>query len=349
MKPRNVVAALITVGVLGVAVMAGCANADTPMPSAPTPEAVEVMETKELMEYPAKSVEYGIGVSGQQKGLWANGQGQVKASPDLALLEVGVRATYPTVAEANAEAATALTAMIDALKSAGLEDPDIQTSSLNIRQETQGREVRRCPEASAMEEGAMTPAMPAPTAPAPTAPARTAQATTDSASVESAMGAMASMMAGFAMGSQDNCYTTYEQVVTGYVVSQQLTAKVRDLDSSGMLIDQLVEAGGDLTRVNGIDFTIEDPAPLMEQAREMAVKDMLAKAEQMATAAGVSLGDLEYLSEAGARVLRAQEESFFRAAPAAMAMDSASISTPVSAGELTVTANVTGGFAIATE
>ena len=344
MKPRNVVAALITVGVLGVAVMAGCANTDTPMLSAPTPEAVEVMETKELMEYPAKSVEYGIGVSGQQKGLWANGQGQVKASPDLALLEVGVRATYPTVAEANAEAATALTAMIDALKSAGLEDPDIQTSSLNIRQETQGREVRRCPEASAMEEGAMTPAMPA-----PKAPARTAQATTDSAPVESAMGAMASMMAGFAMGSQDNCYTTYEQVVTGYVVSQQLTAKVRDLDSSGMLIDQLVEAGGDLSRVNGIDFTIEDPAPLMEQAREMAVKDMLAKAEQMATAAGVSLGDLEYLSEAGARVLRAQEESVFRAAPAAMAMDSASISTPVSAGELTVAANVTGGFAITTE
>jgi uncharacterized protein YggE len=302
------------------------------------------METKELMEYPAKSVEYGIGVSGQQKGLWANGQGQVKASPDLALLDVGVRATYPTVAEANAEAASALTAMIDALKSAGLEDVDIQTSSLNIRQETQGREVTRCPEASAMEEGAMTPAMPA-----PATPARTAEATTDSASVESAMGAMASMMAGFAMGSQDNCYTTYEQVVTGYVVSQQLTAKVRDLDSSGMLIDQLVEAGGDLTRVNGIDFTIEDPAPLMEQAREMAIKDMLAKAEQMATTAGVSLGDLEYLTEAGARVLRAQEESLFRAAPAAMAMDSASISTPVSAGELTVAANVTGGFAIATE
>ncbi len=344
MKPRNVVAALITVGVLGVAVMAGCANAETPMPSAPTPEPVEAMETKELMEYPAKSVEYGIGVSGQQKGLWANGQGQVKASPDLALLDVGVRATYPTVAEANAEAASALTAMIDALKSAGLEDVDIQTSSLNIRQETQGREVTRCPEASAMEEGAMTPAMPA-----PATPARTAEATTDSASVESAMGAMASMMAGFAMGSQDNCYTTYEQVVTGYVVSQQLTAKVRDLDSSGMLIDQLVEAGGDLTRVNGIDFTIEDPAPLMEQAREMAIKDMLAKAEQMATTAGVSLGDLEYLTEAGARVLRAQEESLFRAAPAAMAMDSASISTPVSAGELTVAANVTGGFAIATE
>ena len=279
-------------------------------------------------------VEY-PGFGGQQNGLWASGQGQIKVAPDLTLLEVGVRATEPTVAEANAEAAGALTAMIDVLRGSGLEDADIQTSSLNIRQETQGREVTRCPE---LEDAAMSSAADSPTA--AMAPA----------SIESAMEqAMTSMVAGLAMGAQNQCYSTYEQVVTGYTVSQQMTAKVRDLDSTGELIDQLVEAGGDLIRINGINFTIEDPAPLVEEAREKAIEDLLTRSQQMADTAGVKLGALEYISESGARVLEAREESFRFAAPAAMAMDAASVSTPISTGEVTVTANVTGGFSIAEE
>ena len=281
-------------------------------------------------------VEYPGTIGGQQSGLWANGHGQVKVAPDMAFLEVGVRVTEPTVAEANAEAASALTAMIEVLRSSGLEDADIQTSSLDIRQETQGREVIRCPEPDA--DAAMAPAAEGPAAPAA------------AASIESAMErAMTSMVAGLAKGVQDECYTTYEQVVTGYRVSQELTAKVRDMDSIGGLIDQLVEAGGDLTRVNGISFTVEDPAPLMEEAREEAIRDLLSRAQAMADAAGVDLGALGYLSESGARVLDVREESFARALPAAMAFDSVSVSTPVSAGEITVTANVTGRFDIAEE
>jgi uncharacterized protein YggE len=241
----------------------------------------------------------------------------------------------PTVAEANAEAAEALTAMIGVLNDSGIQDSDIQTSSLNIRQERDSRQVTRCPEKSddEMEKSAMAPA----TVAAPAA------AVSMEATMEQAMSAM---VAGFGMGSQDECYTTYEQVVTGYTVSQQLTAKVRAMDSIGGLVDQLVEAGGDLTRIDGINFTIDDPAPLAEQAREKAIQDLLSRAEKMADAAGVQLGDLEYLNESGASVLEAREEAFFRSAPAAMAMDEASVSTSISAGEVTVTANVTGAFSI---
>ena len=341
MRPGKALAALVTLGVLGVAVMAACTQAESPTPVAvipPAPAPQPVAQTT-MAEPQTVRVEYPSGFGGQQNGLWASGHGQVKASPDLALLEVGVRATEPTVADANAEAAGALTAMIDVLRDSGLEDADIQTSSLNIRQETQGREVTRCPETvDEGEDAAMTPAAEGPTvAVAP-------------ASIESAMErAMTSMVSGLAMGAQNECYTTYEQVVTGYTVSQQLTAKVRQLDSIGRLIDQLVEAGGDLTRINGINFTIEDPAPLVDEAREKAIEDLLSRAQQMADTAGVKLGVLDYLSESGARVLEARQESFRFAAPAAMAMDAASVSTPVSAGEVTVTANVTGGFSIAEE
>ncbi len=314
MRPRNIVAALVIAGMLGVAVMAGCSQADTQTP--------EPADGTKVIEYPAKRVEYAIGSPSSQKGLWANGYGKVSASPDLALLEVGVRALAPTVADANGEAAEALDGMIEALTAAGLAEADIQTSSLNIRQERDGREVTRCPET---EEAA---------AAAPDA----------EASMEYAMAAaMTAMVQG--IGMQDGCYTTYEQVVTGYVVSQQLTAKVRDLDSTGELIDQLVEAGGDLTRINGISFTIEDPTPLLEQAREMAIEDLLDRAGQMADAAGVQLGKLEYLSESGASVREAREE-FYQAETANMALDSATASTPTAAGEMTVTANVTGAFGI---
>ena len=338
MRPGKALAALIALGVLGVAVMAACTQAESPTPvaiiaPAPAPQPVAATSTAESqtvrVEYPG----------GQQNGLWASGQGQVKASPDLALLEVGVRATEPTVSEANAEAAGALTAMIDVLRGSGLEDADIQTSSLNIRQETQGREVTRCPELEDEgEDAAMTSAADGPTA--AMAPA----------SIESAMEqAMTSMVAGLAMGAQNQCYSTYEQVVTGYTVSQQMTAKVRDLDSTGELIDQLVESGGDLIRINGINFTIEDPAPLVEEAREKAIEDLLTRAQQMADTAGVKLGALEYISESGARVLEAREESFRFTASAAIAMDAASVSTPISTGEVTVTGTVTGGFSIAEE
>ena len=331
MRSRRVLAALMIAGMLGVAVTAACAQSDTP-PPAP-------VEIQSIIEPQTMRIEYAPGLSGSQNGLWASGNGKMSAAPDLAYLAVGVRAMEPTVAEANAEAAEALTAMIGVLNDSGIQDSDIQTSSLNIRQERDSRQVTRCPEKSddEMEKSAMAPATEGATVAAPVA----------SVSMEATMEqAMSAMVAGFGMGSQDECYTTYEQVVTGYTVSQQLTAKVRAMDSIGGLVDQLVEAGRDLTRIDGINFTIDDPAPLAEQAREKAIQDLLSRAEKMADAAGVQLGDLEYLSESGASVLEAREEAFFRSAPTAMAMDAASVSTSISAGEVTVTANVTGAFSI---
>ena len=328
MRPGKALAALMVVGVMGIATMAACAQGDTPPPTPPTP--VEISST---IEPQTMRIEYPPGLTGRQYGLWASGQGQVKAEPDLALLEVGVRAMEATVAEANAEAAHALTAMIETLNGAGIEDSDIQTSALNIRQERDSRPVTRCPAMSSGKEGEATPvAEPA----GPDGPAASV--------MEPAI-----LMTGsdFGMMSQDECYTTYEQVVTGYVVWQELTTRIRELDSVGDLVDQLVEAGGDLTRINGINFIIEEPAPVMEQARRLAIEDMLSRAEHMAEAAGVELGALEYVSESGARVLDVREETFFQsAAPAAMAMDATSVNTPISAGELTVTASVTGAFAI---
>jgi len=76
-----------------------------------------------------------------------------------------------------------------------------------------------------------------------------------------------------------------------------LQVKVRDIDKAGEVIDDAVEAGGDLLQVQSISFTIDDTTALRSEARAEAVADAQSKAEELATLAGVSLGKPIYISE----------------------------------------------------
>jgi uncharacterized protein YggE len=88
-----------------------------------------------------------------------------------------------------------------------------------------------------------------------------------------------------------------EEEVTGYRVTHMVTVKIRDIDKAGDIIDDVAEAGGDLTRIDSINFSIEDPTDYYEEARKEAVEDAEAKAKQLASLAGVSLGKATYISE----------------------------------------------------
>jgi hypothetical protein len=92
-------------------------------------------------------------------------------------------------------------------------------------------------------------------------------------------------------------YRNKEQVLTGYRVTHMLQVKVRDVDKAGEVIDDAVEAGGDLLQVQSISFTIDDTTALRSEAREEAVTNAQAKAEELATLAGVSLGKPTYITE----------------------------------------------------
>jgi uncharacterized protein YggE len=92
-------------------------------------------------------------------------------------------------------------------------------------------------------------------------------------------------------------YRNNEQILTGYRVTHMLQVKVRDIDKAGEVIDDAVEAGGDLLQVQSISFTIDDTTALSSEARAEAVADAQTKAEELATLAGVSLGKPTYISE----------------------------------------------------
>ncbi len=88
-----------------------------------------------------------------------------------------------------------------------------------------------------------------------------------------------------------------QEVVVGYRVTNMRTVKIRDIDKAGSIIDAVVEAGGDLTRIDSIGFDVDDPSAYYEEARGKAMADAEAKAKQLATLAGVTLGKPTYISE----------------------------------------------------
>ena len=131
--------------------------------------------------------------------------------------------------------------------------------------------------------------------------------------------------------------------LVGYTVTNQVSVKLRDLDSIGEVIDEVATAGGDNTRINGISFTIDDDSEARVQARELAVKDAIAKAEQFAALTGVTLGNLMYISESGGGVYteRALKIDVAYAPEAGVAPP-----TPISGGELDVRISVQAVFGI---
>lgn len=124
--------------------------------------------------------------------------------------------------------------------------------------------------------------------------------------------------------------------ISGYQVSNQVTVRVKDLAKLGATLDALVRAGSN--QINGIQFGIDDPKSVLDEARKKAVADAKARAEIYAAAAGVSVGSVVQISETSA-VIPPQPMYRMRAMSAV-----AESSVPIQAGQQTVTSNVSVTF-----
>jgi uncharacterized protein YggE len=85
--------------------------------------------------------------------------------------------------------------------------------------------------------------------------------------------------------------------ITGYEVSNQVTATLRDVAAAGAVIDQAAAAAGDAIRVQQIEFSVADESAARAEARADAVRRALAQARQLAEAAGVGLGPVRSIVE----------------------------------------------------
>jgi uncharacterized protein YggE len=197
-------------------------------------------------------------------GVSVVGQGIVLAQPDTARITLGVDITQPSLAQAQAEAAQRMDAVIAKLKADGIADSDIRTVSYNVTPQYDQR------------------------------------------------------------GDQS------QPVLRGYQVQNMVEVKTTNVAGLGALLDDAVGSGA--TRIFGINFEASDMEALKGQARDQAMSNAQAKAQQLAKDAGVTLGRPIAVDESdtgGVTPLRA---------PAAA--QAAAPTTPIQPGQLQISTTV---------
>jgi uncharacterized protein YggE len=201
-----------------------------------------------------------------------NGHGSVTLPPDTASILIGIDVTKPTLSEAQAAAADQMTAIITALKDAGIDEKDIQTVNYSV----------------------------------------------------------------YVLRNYDNT-TGSPTEITGFQVTNQVNVIVRDVDQVGDILDQVVKAGAN--NIFGINFYVDDTSGPASQARKLAVENATEKAQELADAAGLSLGRVVSINE-----------SFGSSPPpvpyeaAAQDMAKGGAGTPVQSGTTEVTVDVSMTF-----
>ena len=128
-------------------------------------------------------------------------------------------------------------------------------------------------------------------------------------------------------------YDDGDVVTNGYSADAYLNVTDQGLERAGRLIDVGVSAGAD--SVSGPALSIEDRESQYRQALKLAVDDARAKAETLATAAGVSLGRVTAMV-AGAHY----------GGPVVAERAALDAKTPIEPGTEEITAVVTVTFAI---
>jgi len=123
-----------------------------------------------------------------------------------------------------------------------------------------------------------------------------------------------------------------------YHVVNQVQVRLRDLIKTGELLQKALEAGAN--NVGGVSFSVADPKALQKEARDQAIADAQAKAEQLAAGLEAQLGPLRQVSEYGGLI--APSAPVF-----AEGVRGGGGSVPVSGGEFSVTVEIQVVFDIA--
>jgi uncharacterized protein YggE len=133
--------------------------------------------------------------------------------------------------------------------------------------------------------------------------------------------------------SQPKPGTDEEPRIIAYRASNVVTVRVQKLDSVGAVID--AGLGGGANQVEGVSFDLRNDLPARQQALQQAVREAREKARTIAETLDVKLGSIQDVQEGGVSIRPpvAMTEGF--------ALRAAAVSTPVSPGQVTVSASVT--------
>ncbi len=125
-----------------------------------------------------------------------------------------------------------------------------------------------------------------------------------------------------------------------YMVNNVVYVTLRDIETVGEVIDAAVTAGANT--INSIQFDVEDKAEALSNARKAAVADARKQAEELADAAGVSLGTVQSMSSYTSGMPIPMNEG--KGGGGVFAEQGAA--APISAGQLIVVVDVSIVYAI---
>jgi len=120
-----------------------------------------------------------------------------------------------------------------------------------------------------------------------------------------------------------------------YRVSNMVSVTMRDTAKLGDVLDQAVGAGANA--VYGVSFEVSDTSRLEAVAREKAIADARSRAESLARLTGVSLGDVQEVSE----VIGGSGPIYARSS-----MEGLGAGTPIQPGELEISLSVQVTYAV---
>ncbi|MBN1488069.1 MAG: SIMPL domain-containing protein [Anaerolineae bacterium] len=80
-----------------------------------------------------------------------------------------------------------------------------------------------------------------------------------------------------------------------YHVINQVNVKLDDISLTGKVLEEALKAG--VNNVGGIEFSVDDATALEQEARQNALTDARAKAEELASGLGVRVGKVHLVTE----------------------------------------------------
>lgn len=123
--------------------------------------------------------------------------------------------------------------------------------------------------------------------------------------------------------------------LTGFQASNRVQVTLRDVKSTGRVVDALVKEGAN--QIDGPDFRVSAPEPLLDRARAEAVAKARARAELYAQAAGLAVKRITAINEGS-------EQRQPMPKMRMVAMEASADAPPVAPGEVALSATVTMEF-----
>jgi len=143
----------------------------------------------------------------------------------------------------------------------------------------------------------------------------------------------------FSVYQQEKFSPSGDSLGSYFMVDNTVYVTIRDITKIGSILDASIGAGAN--NIYGITFDVQDKDAALATGRDEAMKDAQAQAEQLAQAAGVTLGDVQTISYYSSVPSPIYYDN--KVAPAAAGGGG---SVPISTGQLTLTVSVSVTYGI---